>query len=69
VVRRRIGPRAWRSVHLLAHLSWAAGMAHAIAIGTDSRSAVWGVVIMASCIGAGGALVQRAAPRREPVVK
>jgi DMSO/TMAO reductase YedYZ heme-binding membrane subunit len=62
-LRRRIGPRAWRSVHLLAYLSWAAGMAHAIAIGTDSRSAVWGVVIMASCIGAaGGALVQRAAP-------
>jgi hypothetical protein len=36
---------------------------HSIGIGSDARSAVWGVMVMAACIGAvGGALVQRTTP-------
>jgi sulfoxide reductase heme-binding subunit YedZ len=62
-VRRRLGFRAWRSVHLVSYGSWVAGVVHSIGIGTDARSAVWGVVVVAACIGAvGGAFVQRTAP-------
>jgi DMSO/TMAO reductase YedYZ heme-binding membrane subunit len=62
-LRRRLGSRAWRSVHLLSYACWAIGAVHAIGIGSDARSAVWAVVIVAGCIGAvGGAFVQRTAP-------
>lgn len=62
-LRKRIGFRAWRSVHLLAYGCWAAGVVHSIGVGTDARSAVWGVMIVAASIGAvGGAIVQRSAP-------
>jgi sulfoxide reductase heme-binding subunit YedZ len=63
-LRRRLGFRAWRSVHLLSYGSWAAGVVHSIGAGSDSRTAFWGVMIVAACIGAvGGAFVQRTAPR------
>jgi DMSO/TMAO reductase YedYZ heme-binding membrane subunit len=62
-LRRRLGFRSWRAVHLLSYVSWGAAMVHSIGVGTDARSAVWGVAIMAACIGAvGGALVQRTLP-------
>ncbi len=62
-LRRRIGFRAWRGVHLASYVCWAGGVVHSIGVGTDARSAVWGVMIMAGCIGAvGGAFVQRTAP-------
>ena len=62
-LRRRLGNRTWRSVHLLTYGCWGAAVIHSIAIGSDARSAVWGVVIVAACIGAvGGAFVQRATP-------
>jgi DMSO/TMAO reductase YedYZ heme-binding membrane subunit len=62
-LRRRLGFRAWRSVHLVSYGCWTAGVVHSIGIGTDARSAVWGVVVVAACIGAvGGAFVQRTAP-------
>jgi methionine sulfoxide reductase heme-binding subunit len=61
-LRRRLGFRAWRAVHLLSYGSWSAAVIHSIAIGSDARSAVWGVMIVAACIGAvGGAFVQRTA--------
>jgi len=62
-VRRRLGYRAWRSIHLLSYGCWGAGLIHAIAIGSDARSTVWGVTIVAACIGAvAGAFTQRATP-------
>jgi len=62
-LRRRIGFQTWRSIHVLSYACWATSAVHAIAIGSDARSAVWGVMIVAACIGAvGGALVQRTAP-------
>ncbi len=62
-LRRRIGFRTWRAVHLASYGCWAGGVVHSISVGTDARSAVWGVMIMAGCIGAvGGAFVQRTAP-------
>jgi sulfoxide reductase heme-binding subunit YedZ len=63
-LRRRLGFQAWRSVHLLSYACWATSVVHAIGIGSDARSAVWGVMIVAACLGAGaGAIVQRTAPR------
>ena len=62
-LRRRIGFHAWRSVHILSYGCWATSMVHSIGIGSDARSEVWGVMILAACIGAvGGAIVQRTAP-------
>jgi DMSO/TMAO reductase YedYZ heme-binding membrane subunit len=62
-VRRRIGYQTWRSIHLLSYACWGATVIHSIGAGTDSRNAVWGVMIVAACIGAvGGAFVQRTAP-------
>lgn len=62
-LRRRLGFQAWRSVHLLSYACWATGVVHSIGIGSDARSAVWGVTIVAGCIGAvGGAFVQRTSP-------
>jgi DMSO/TMAO reductase YedYZ heme-binding membrane subunit len=62
-LRRRLGFKAWHSVHVLSYGSWAVGVVHSIGIGSDARSAVWAVTIVAACIGAvGGALVQRTAP-------
>lgn len=62
-LRRRLGYRNWRSVHLLSYGVWGASMVHAIAMGSDARAAVWGITVVAACIGAvGGAFVQRNAP-------
>jgi sulfoxide reductase heme-binding subunit YedZ len=61
-LRRRLGNQAWRAVHMLSYGCWATAVVHSIGIGSDARSAVWGVMIVAACIGAvGGALVQRSA--------
>src|SRR6478672_452701 len=58
-LRRRLGFNTWRSVHVLSYGCWGATVIHAIAIGSDARSAVWGVMIVAACIGAvAGAFVQ-----------
>jgi sulfoxide reductase heme-binding subunit YedZ len=62
-LRRRLGFHAWRSIHLLSYGCWTAGVVHSVGIGSDARSAVWAVVIVAACIGAvGGAIVQRTTP-------
>jgi predicted ferric reductase len=62
-LRRRLGFKAWRTVHLLSYACWGTSVIHSIVIGSDARSAVWGVMIVAACIGAvGGAFVQRTSP-------
>jgi methionine sulfoxide reductase heme-binding subunit len=62
-LRRRVGFHAWHSVHLLSYACWATAVLHSVAIGSDARSTVWGVTIVAACIGAmAGALVQRTTP-------
>jgi DMSO/TMAO reductase YedYZ heme-binding membrane subunit len=66
-LRRRLGYKAWRSVHVLSYGVWGASVIHAIGIGSDARTAVWGVMIVAACIGAvAGAFVQRTAPAPSP---
>jgi sulfoxide reductase heme-binding subunit YedZ len=66
-LRRRLGNRAWRSVHMLSYGCWATAVVHSIGMGSDARSAVWAVMLVAACIGAvGGALVQRSASTSTP---
>jgi methionine sulfoxide reductase heme-binding subunit len=66
-LRRRLGNRAWRSVHMLSYGCWATAVVHSIGMGSDARSAVWAVMIVAACIGAvGGALAQRSASTSTP---
>ena len=61
--RRRLGYKAWRAVHLSSYGCWAAGLIHAIGLGSDARTAVWGIAVVAACIGAvGAAFVQRTTP-------
>jgi DMSO/TMAO reductase YedYZ heme-binding membrane subunit len=38
-VRRRIGQRAWRALHVLTFLAFAGATAHGILAGSDSRAA------------------------------
>jgi methionine sulfoxide reductase heme-binding subunit len=62
-LRRRIGFQTWRSIHLLSYACWALSVVHSVGIGSDARSAIWAVMIVAACIGGvGGAIVQRTAP-------
>lgn len=37
-LRGRLGPRAWKAVHLTSWLAWLSGTAHGVLIGTDLRS-------------------------------
>ncbi|HET9082397.1 MAG TPA: hypothetical protein VFO01_18020 [Trebonia sp.] len=47
IMRHRLGLRAWRAVHWLAYLAWAAAFGHALSAGIDLRTGwvaavVWG---------------------------
>lgn len=48
LLRRVIGPRAFRAVHWAAYAMWPVAMAHAVGTGTDGTSA-WFLVIAAVC--------------------
>lgn len=59
-LRRRLGYQRWKTVHMLSYGCWGASLVHALAIGSDARTAIWGVTIVAACVGAvGGAFVQK----------
>ncbi|MBA8991487.1 putative ferric reductase [Curtobacterium pusillum] len=59
LLRRAIGPRAFRAVHWAAYAMWPVAMAHAIGTGTDGTSA-WFLVIAGVCAAAVlGAVVWR----------
>jgi methionine sulfoxide reductase heme-binding subunit len=51
LLRRRIGPRAWRAIHWAAYASWPVAVVHAMGTGSDARSP-WMVSIVASCVAA-----------------
>jgi methionine sulfoxide reductase heme-binding subunit len=66
-LRRRLGFQGWRAVHMLSYGCWGASVVHSIGIGSDARSAIWAVMIVAACIGAvGGSLVQRTTSASTP---
>lgn len=49
LLRNRLGPRVWRSVHRLAYLCWPVAVAHAVGTGTD-RSSRWLLLTVAGCV-------------------
>lgn len=49
-LRRRIGYRRWRTVHYMSYGTWAASLAHSLAIGSDGRVAVV-LGLFAACVG------------------
>lgn len=61
VLKRRIGPRLWRALHLVSYGTFVLGLAHGLLAGTDTGSPV---ALAAYALGAGavvGASVFRAA--------
>jgi hypothetical protein len=51
VLRRRLGFRAWRSVHWLAYGCWPVALVHGLGAGTDTKL-TWFVALAAACIAA-----------------
>ncbi|MDQ1536363.1 MAG: hypothetical protein QOE58_756 [Actinomycetota bacterium] len=51
LLRHRMSHRPWRSIHLLAYVSWGMGLLHGLQIGTDAGAA-WGVALNYGCVGA-----------------
>jgi sulfoxide reductase heme-binding subunit YedZ len=50
LLRRRIGPRAWRAVHWVAYACWPLAIAHGLGTGSDTRSR-WMLVVTLACVG------------------
>ena len=56
LLRRRLGYRAWRSVHWLAYASWPVALVHVIGTGSDT-GARWMLVVLVGCATVVGAAV------------
>jgi len=52
LVRRRLGLRAWRTVHYLAYLAWPIAFAHAIRAASYDQRLWWVVLIEWGCLAA-----------------
>jgi sulfoxide reductase heme-binding subunit YedZ len=50
LLRRRIGPRAWRAVHWAAYACWPLAVAHGLGTGSDTRSG-WMLAVTLACVG------------------
>jgi len=53
-LRRRLGPKAWRALHLTGYLAWPLAMVHSVGIGTDASTS-WGRQVGLACMAAVGA--------------
>jgi len=53
LVRSRLGPVAWRAVHLISYAAWPLAVLHSIGGGTDT-GATWSSAIYIACIAAVG---------------
>lgn len=56
LLRRHMGPRSWRTTHLLAYLAWGMAMVHGLLTGTD-LSSPWVRGLAAGCVAAVGMAV------------
>lgn len=66
VLRGRLGPRAWRAVHVLAYALWPLAVAHAIGVGSDVRSPVLQGIGLACAVAVLLSLARRAQLRAAP---
>lgn len=51
VIRRRLGYRAWRTLHWLAYACWPVALLHGVGTGSDART-TWMLVLTLGCVGA-----------------
>ncbi len=51
LLRERVGPRVFRTVHWATYALWPVAMAHAIGNGTD-RASLWMLALAAACAAA-----------------
>ncbi|MDB5065526.1 MAG: ferric reductase [Chloroflexi bacterium] len=51
MLRRRIGPRAWRLIHWAAYAAWPLAVVHGLGTGSDS-AVPWMIGLTASCVAA-----------------
>ena len=66
LVRRRLGYRAWRGVHVLAYAGWPLALVHGFGAGSDAQ-ATWLLVLSAACVAAVmAAVAARVADRAVP---
>jgi sulfoxide reductase heme-binding subunit YedZ len=49
LVRERLSPRVWRTVHWLAYLAWPLALVHGAGMGTDN-GATWMLAVDATCV-------------------
>lgn len=49
LVRRRLGYRAWRGVHVLSYACWPVGLLHGLGAGSDTRS-TWMFALTLACV-------------------
>ena len=56
LLRRHIGPRAWKAIHWLAYLSWPVALAHTIGSGSDATT-LWLRIVGGLSIAVIGAVV------------
>ena len=66
LIRRRLGRRQWRALHVMSYAAWGFAVAHGLGIGTDRRDA-WAASLVVACIGAvaASAVVRLATQRHE----
>lgn len=50
LVRHRLSHRMWRTLHVAAYASWAFGLWHGVAIGTDTTT-TWGMGVTVASVG------------------
>ena len=65
-LRRRIGPRRWRSLHRLTVVVWALSAAHTLGAGTDAPRLWLRAIALAPAVPVVYLLVLRLGPRRSP---
>lgn len=56
LLRQRLAPRIWRTLHYLAYLAWPVALVHGAGMGTDS-GAHWMLAVDAGCVAVFGAAV------------
>jgi sulfoxide reductase heme-binding subunit YedZ len=68
LLRKRIGPRAWRAVHWLSYAAWPVALVHALGTGSDARTGWLRALAVACTAGVLLAAAWRIATARAPLL-
>jgi sulfoxide reductase heme-binding subunit YedZ len=64
VLRRRVGPGAWRAIHWAAYACWPVAVAHGLGTGSDTRAG-WMLAVTLGCVGVAAVAVLARCARAE----